>query len=367
MFTVDQLPPDLPTPCLVVDGAAVRANVARMADYCRQHRLNLRPHTKTHKSRFVAQIQLAAGATGLTVAKAGEAQVMAAVATDVLLAYPAVDPARTSRMAVLARERTLRVGIDSAEAAAALSAAASQFDSTIGILVDLDVGFGRTGVQTSGQALQLAQDITRRPGLRLDGLMFFPGHISGSADEQRPLVERAADRLRELLDLWRRDGLEAKIVSGGSTPTALQSHHFEVLTEIRPGTYVFNGTNELHAGYATLNQCAARVVCTVVSTAVPGKAVLDGGTKAFTSDRCGPKPDSGGGYSVEYPEAKITRLTEEHGEVDISACDRQPKIGQRVSVIPNHICPCVNLTSRFWWWEMGALTPVTVDARGMLS
>jgi D-serine deaminase-like pyridoxal phosphate-dependent protein len=367
VFTVDQLPADLPTPCLVVDGATVRANIARMAEYCRQHRLRLRPHTKTHKSRFVAQMQMAAGASGLTVAKAAEAQVMAAVAADVLLAYPAVDPARTRRMAALARERTVRVGIDSAEAASALSAAAAEFGSTIGILVDLDLGFGRTGVQTAEDARQLAQGITRLPGLRLDGVMFFPGHVGGSPDEQRPLIESAASRLREVLDLWRQDGLEAKIVSGGSTPTAMQSHLFEVLTEIRPGTYVFNGTNELYAGYATLDQCAARIICTVVSAAVPGKIVLDGGTKAFTSDRCGPKPESGSGYIIEFPEAKIVRLTEEHGEVDVSACDRRPKIGQRVSVIPNHICPCVNLTARFGWWEMGALTPVTVDARGLVS
>ena len=117
MFSVDQLPADLATPCLVVDGSTVRANIDRMADYCRQHRLNLRPHTKTHKSRFVAQLQLDAGAIGLTVAKAGEAAVMAEVCDDLLVAYPAVDRARTRWLAKLARARTVRVGIDSHDAA----------------------------------------------------------------------------------------------------------------------------------------------------------------------------------------------------------------------------------------------------------
>jgi D-serine deaminase-like pyridoxal phosphate-dependent protein len=367
MFQTHELPADLATPCLVVDGQTVRANIARMAAYCQKHRLNLRPHTKTHKSRFVARLQLDAGAVGLTVAKAGEAAVMAETCEDLLVAYPAVDPARTRWLANLARERTVRVGIDSQEAAGALSAAAAEPESTIGILVDLDLGFGRTGVQSADEARDLARAIDRLPGLRLDGVMFFPGHISGTPDEQRPLIDRAASRLAESLDLWRRDGLEAKIVSGGSTPTAALSHQFERLTEIRPGTYVFNGVNELYGGYAALDDCAARILATVTSAAVPGKVVLDGGSKIFTSDRCGPRPESGHGLIVEYPEAKIVRLSEEHAEVDISKHDRPPKVGDRVSVVPNHICPCVNLVHSFWWWENGAAVGIRVDARGQLS
>jgi D-serine deaminase-like pyridoxal phosphate-dependent protein len=367
MFTVDQLPADLATPCLVVDGPTVRANIARMTAYCRQHKLNLRPHTKTHKSRFVAQLQLSAGAAGLTVAKAGEAAVMAEVCEDVLVAYPTVDRARTRRLAQLARERTVRVGIDSREAAEAISAAAAEVHTTIGVLVDLDLGFGRTGVQNAADAAVLARQITQLPGLRLDGVMFFPGHIGGSPEEQRPQIDRAFGRIEEVLEIWRRDGLEAKVVSGGSTPTALQSHHFKMLTEIRPGTYVFNGVNELYGGYVALDDCAARVLATVVSTAVPGKVVLDGGSKIFTSDRCGPRPESGHGLIVEFPEARIVRLTEEHAEVDVSKCAKSPRIGERVSVVPNHICPCVNLLHSFWWWEHGTAVGIRVDARGQLS
>jgi D-serine deaminase-like pyridoxal phosphate-dependent protein len=367
MFTVDQLPADLATPCLVIDGPTVRANIARLAAYCRQYNLNLRPHAKTHKSRFIAQLQLEAGAAGLTVAKAGEAAVMAEVCEDLLVAYPAVDRARTRWLARLARERTVRVGLDSREAAEALSAAASEFQSTLGILVDLDLGYRRTGVQTADEAHQLARKVGGLPGLRLDGVMFFPGHIGGSPEEQHPQIDRARAQLEEVLDVWRREGLTSTIVSGGSTPTALQSHHFKHLTEIRSGTYVFNGVNELYGGYATLDDCAARVLATVVSTAVPGKVVLDGGSKTFTSDRCGPRPDSGHGLIVEYPEAKIVRLTEEHAEVDVSACARRPRIGERVSVVPNHICPCVNLLHSFWWWENNSAVGIRVDARGQLS
>jgi D-serine deaminase-like pyridoxal phosphate-dependent protein len=367
MFSLEELAGDLATPCLVVDGATVRANVRQMADYCKQHQLALRPHTKTHKSRFIAQLQLEAGAVGLTVAKAGEAEVMAEVCRDVLVAYPALDPARTTRLARLACEQTMRVGVDSPEAAGALAAAAKEHGSQIGILVDLDLGFGRTGVQSADEAFRLARTVSDLPTLRLDGVMFFPGHISGPPEQQAPQIERAAARLQGVLALWQRGGLPAPIVSGGSTPTALQSHLFKHLTEIRPGTYVYNGVNELYGGYATLDDCAARIVCTVISTAVPGKVVLDGGSKIFTSDRCGPRPDSGHGLVIEYPQAKIVRLSEEHAEVDVSACPQCPKNGERVSVIPNHICPCVNLVDRFWWWENGKLTERTVDARGRLS
>jgi D-serine deaminase-like pyridoxal phosphate-dependent protein len=137
------------------------------------------------------------------------------------------------------------------------------------------------------------------------------------------------------------------------------------MTEARPGTYVYHDMNGVHGGYATLADCAARIHCTVVSTAVPGQFVIDAGSKTLTQDRCGPAPDSGFGYVVEYPSAKIVKLTEEHGQVDCRACDRAPKVGDRVTVIPNHICPCINLQDRVWWREDGeAPQPIDVDARG---
>ena len=174
--------------------------------------------------------------------------------------------------------------------------------------------------------------------------------------------------VNETLDLWSASGLEAKIVSGGSTPTAYQSHLVDCLTEIRPGTYIYNDMNTVSAGFCRLEDCAARVVCTVVSNAVPGKVVIDAGTKTLTSDRNITQPDSGHGYIVQYPQAKITRLSEEHGEVDITACDRAPSIGERVEIIPNHICPCINLQdAAFLRSAEGELHSFRIDARGKLS
>ena len=142
----------------------------------------------------------------------------------------------------------------------------------------------------------------------------------------------------------------------------------KTLTEIRPGTYVFNDMNTVRGGFCALGDVAAGIVCTVVSTAVPGKAVLDGGTKTFTSDRNAKDPESGHGHVVEFPEAKVVRLSEEHGELDVAACPRPPRVGERVTVIPNHVCPCVNLQDRTWLRHAdGVVEPLPVDARGRLS
>ena len=358
----------LNTPGMVIDAAVVRRNLKRMADYCAAHRLQLRPHTKTHKSIRLGRMQVDNGAVGLTVAKVGEAQVMTEASNDILMAYPAVDPWRCEALAALAKSKTIRVAIDSAEAAQALADAAASAGSTIGILVDIDVGMHRTGVLNPQAALELAQVISSKRGLRLDGVMFYPGHVGGPVTQQIPALKAIDAILGETKALWQSKGLECKIVSGGSTPTGFQSHAMSHLTEIRPGTYIFNDMNCVAGGFAQIEDCAARIICTVISTAVSKQFVIDAGTKTLTSDRCGPAPDSGHGRILEYPDARIVKLTEEHGQVDVSASARTPKIGERLTVIPNHICPCVNLQDRVWWCESdGSLQPLNVDARGKLN
>ncbi len=358
----------LPTPALVVDATATRRNINRLAAYGAQHGIAIRPHTKTHKSRMLAQLQLQAGARGLTVAKAGEAAAMAPICDDLLMAYPAVDSERCARLAELGRGKTMRIAVDSVTAVEALAAATRHAGSTLGLLVDLDVGNGRTGVASPAEALRLAQIIAGTSGVRLDGLMIYPGHIWAAADQQAAPLAAVSEKVQETLALWSAQGLEAKIVSSGSTPTAYQSHLCQGITEIRPGTYVFNDMNTVRAGYCALEDCSARIVCTVVSDAVKDQIIIDGGSKTLTSDLCVPARESGHGFIVEYPEAKITKLSEEHGQVDVSRCERRPKVGERLAVIPNHICPCVNLRDAFWWCEPGQeALQVPVDARGLLS
>jgi len=283
-----------------------------------------------------------------------------------LMAYPPIDAARCETISGIARSgRTIRVAIDSTLAADLLA----QATSTIGVLIDLDVGLHRTGVQSPRAALELAQHVARQPKLRLDGIMFYPGHVWQKSSEQPAAMRAVNALLAETIDLWTRSGLRAGIVSGGSTPSALQSHEIKHATEIRPGTYIFNDMNTVAGGWCTLPDCAARIVATVISDAVPGQIVIDAGSKALTSDRRHDDPTNAGfGHIVEYPQAKITRLNEEHGQVDIRNCDRAPKIGERVSIIPNHICPCVNLQDRMWWIEPGEQPrAMNIDARGKVT
>jgi len=359
---------EIPTPAFMLDSTTVRRNIQQLADYAAGHGINVRPHTKTHKMRLLAEMQLDAGATGITVAKISEAEVISSPDFDVLVAYPPIGRSRASRLATLARDRTIRAAIDSMAAIEEMSAAARTANTTVGLLVEIDVGMGRTGVASPSATLPLAQAIDRAPNVRLDGIMIYPGHIWERVDRQDG-PQRAVDVLLEqTIDLWSQHGLAAAIVSGGSTPTAYQSHLVRHLTEIRPGTYIFNDMNTVRGGYCSLADCAARVIATVISDAVAGQVVIDAGSKTLSSDLCLPAKDQGHGYIVEYPEARITRLSEEHGQVDISACDARPAIGERVTVIPNHICPCVNLQESVWWATPDEpLCSMFIDARGKIQ
>ena len=357
---------EIPTPSLIVDLNQVTRNVRAMADYAESHGLALRPHIKTHKSITIATLQLKHGAVGLCVAKLGEANVMADVAEDLLLGYPIVDVYRANRIAQLAGRKKIRVAVDTLQAIECISAAASAAKATIGVLIDIDVGFHRTGVQDPETALTLAKAVERQDSLRLDGIFCFPGHIVGAADQQDAELAAVDRILQQVIELWREHGLAAATVSGGSTPTSRTSHQVSALTEIRPGSYIYNDWNCVSGKWSLLDDCAARMLATVVSDAVPGKVVIDAGSKTFSRDPHFLHPDTAGfGHVVEYPHARITRLTEEHGEVDISACDQPPQVGQRIHVIPNHICPCVNLQDRFWLQHgPDEFECLPVDARG---
>lgn len=365
MIAIDELD-SLATPALVIDADQVRTNVRRLADYAAAHGIKIRPHTKTHKLRRLAHMQLDAGAVGIAVAKVTEAEAISDPEQDVFVAYPPIGEGRADRLAALAHDRTMRAAIDSLAAIEATAAAANAAGTTVGLLVDLDVGLGRTGVPTPADTLSLAQAIERNPHLRLDGLMIYPGQIWSKPNEQAAELKAVDDLIVETLALWKKHGLEAAIVSGGSTPTAYQTHLTPHVTEMRPGTYVFNDMNTVRPGFASIEDCAARVVATIISDAVPGQVVVDAGSKTLARDASS-VPDAGFGHVVEYPQARIKQLSEEHGQVDVRACDRRPKLGERVTIIPNHICPCVNLHAAVWWREPGQrLEQIPVDARGCI-
>ena len=256
------------TPALVVDRAILDRNLLTMADYCRQHDLALRPHTKTHKIPQIAKLQVESGARGITVAKLSEAEVMAAAGIDdIVIVYPLWGESKWQRLTRLAERVRIGVAMDSLPIAMGISRAAKEANVEIGVRLEFDTGFGRCGLAIEQGATEIAKRIIDLPHLRWEGISFYPGHIMGDRESREHAIEvenRQLDRLYSLLD---GAAIPYLVVSGGNTPAAFDSHRFHGVTEIRPGTYVFNDRNTVDAQAAGYADCAATVLATVVARA----------------------------------------------------------------------------------------------------
>jgi D-serine deaminase-like pyridoxal phosphate-dependent protein len=338
---------NLETPAALVDLERVEANLLRVDTYARKHGLKWRPHTKTHKVPELAALQLQAGASGLTVATPHEAEVMAAASDDVLLAYPPVGAARLARLMQLPARVRLMVGLDSREALQGLSAAARQAGRTVGVLVELDLGMRRVGVQSPAEALALGQEIIATEAVEYRGITFYPGHVRAPLSDQDSALTALSAQLEGFVETLSGAGLWSGIVSGGSTPTLWRSHEVRGLTEIRPGINIFNDRNTAAVGACDRSEWAYSVLATVVSTAVPGQAVIDAGSKALAKEE-GLAPEGGYGALLEWPDVVVRGLSEEHGLLDLSKTQWRPRVGDRVRVVPNHVCASVNLHERLW-------------------
>jgi D-serine deaminase-like pyridoxal phosphate-dependent protein len=334
---------ELATPALIIDLDVAERNLDRMADYCRGHNLKLRPHTKTHKTVEFAGMQLERGAIGLTVAKVGEAEVMAqSGAKQILVAHPIFGQEQLQRLARVAAETEVLIAIDHEATAQAISRAAVRHGCEFGILVEFDAGFHRCGLAPGSSCTELADAVEKLPGLRLRGLMTYFGNIWGSKEERRAQIASTASAVEQAIAAFQKERLPIEIVSGGSTPAADFSHQIPGLTEIRPGTYIFNDLNTYYQGVCRLEDCAARVLTTVISTAVPGHAMVDAGSKTISSDTLGSGPMKGYGYVEGNPATSLLKLNEEHGYLDTSQ-GRRFQMGEVLTVIPNHVCTCINM------------------------
>jgi D-serine deaminase-like pyridoxal phosphate-dependent protein len=244
-----------------------------------------------------------------------------------------------------------------------LAAAATSAGRRVGVLVEIDVGLGRMGVTTSGEAAVLASLAAAAEGVEYRGIMFYPGHIRTPAEEQDEALGALGKRLLEVLEVLRRDGLEPSIVSGGSSPTLWRSHEMPGITEVRAGTVIYNDRDMLAMGVCGSEDLAYAVVGTVVSTAVPGQAVLDTGSKALAKESF--RSMGGGfGFVLEHPEVPVRSLSEEHGVLDLSRTDWAPEVGERVRVVPNHVCVSVNLQDRYLVDTGSGLEAWPIQARG---
>lgn len=332
----------LETPVPVVDLDRMERNLDRVAAYAKEHALALRPHVKTHKSPRLAAEQMRRGAVGLTCATPFEAQVMAAVGGDLLVAYPPVGAARLRHLMSAAPDARLTVALDSREAIDALAAAAREAKREVGVYVELDFGMHRVGVPSADDAIALARR-ARDAGLAFAGIAFYPGHVRERPDEQGAALAALARRIEETVARFHDAGLPPRAVSGGSTPTLFRSHELRGLTEIRPGTYVFNDRTTAAIDACAWDDCALTVLATVVSTAVPGQAVIDAGTKALGREPMRGAEASGFGALIDRPEVTVRSMSEEHGILDLSHTDWRPRVGDVVRVVPNHVCIVVHL------------------------
>jgi D-serine deaminase-like pyridoxal phosphate-dependent protein len=321
---------ELETPVLTADLDAIERNISRMQAYCDEHGVELRPHIKTHKLPELARLQLEAGAVGITCQKLGEAEVMAdAGIEDILLSFPLVGSAKAERLAALAGRVKMTVVGDSAAVAEGLSPVLARQGVEVDFLVECDTGLGRTGVQSPEEAAALAELVDGLEGLRFAGLMTYP-----SLPETAPWLLAA----REAIEAR---GLSVERVSGGGTPTAERTHELGVVDELRVGTYIYGDRACIANGSVPLDDCALRVVATVVSRPTRERAIIDAGSKTLTSDLA--VDATGLGLLVEYPDAEVYALNEEHGYVDVSRCEPAPEIGDRVTIVPNHACTTANM------------------------
>jgi D-serine deaminase-like pyridoxal phosphate-dependent protein len=345
------------TPAVAVDMDVVERNIARVQAMIAAKGLANRPHIKTHKSPEIAKMQVAAGAKGITCQKVGEAEVMAAAGLDdILIAYNIYGTEKTARLGRLLREGTrITVAVDNATVLDGLADAARE-GGEIGVVIECDTGRKRAGVETPGEAVELAKRAAGLPGVAFRGFMLYP------PEDRWPQTQRFFD---EALAGVRAAGLEPEIVSTGGSPNIAHLGELKGATEHRPGTYVYNDRWQMSVGVAGLDDCALAVVSTVVSRAAPERGILDAGSKTLTVDP-GHGLD-GFGLILEHPEARIAGFAEEHGFLDLARTNSRPAVGDVVRIVPNHVCVVVNMVDEVVAVRGGEIAGVMpVAARGKL-
>ncbi|MEN5277271.1 D-TA family PLP-dependent enzyme [Brucella sp. TWI432] len=321
---------EIDTPAILIDVNRVQANIIKAQAHADKIGVKLRPHIKTHKLPFFARRQIEAGAVGVTCQKLGEAEVMAdAGIVDIFLPYNILGKDKLDRLYALHQRITISVTVDNFTSLEGLAERFTNAGRPLKVLIECDTGMGRCGVQTAQEALELARRIHESKGLKFGGLMTYPA--TGKAAE-------AEQWLFEARNLLAANGLECETISSGGTPDMWYSPRENVITEYRPGTYIYFDRFQVAKGAATPDDCALSVLSTIVSHPTADRAIIDAGSKALSSDTLGLADF---GELAGRPDARVTGLSEEHGTVkgDIAGL----KVGDKVRVIPDHVCVVSNL------------------------
>ncbi len=360
------------TPALLLDMDKLEYNLRDMADFCRSKGIRLRPHIKAHKSVELALLQLRYGAEGITTAKLGEAEIMAAGGIrDIFIANQLTGAAKLQRLAALAQQARVQVGLDDWGNAQELNEMAREYGIVQEVLIEIDTGLHRCGLEPGKQVFDLAAGLLQLPTLKFKGIYTHAGHAyaASSPQEVQDIGTHEGQVMAELGTNLRREGIPVEVISVGSTPTAKFTGLVPGVTELRPGNYVFNDAIQVTLGTTTADNCALRVMATVISRPAPDRAVIDAGSKTLNLDKGahGNSLVSGFGIVVGRPSISIARLSEEHG---ILALDpgADLRVGDVLEIIPNHACTVVNLFNTILTTRDGrSETELTVSARGQVK
>ncbi|MCE2401180.1 DSD1 family PLP-dependent enzyme [Candidatus Poribacteria bacterium] len=336
---------ELDTPALLIDLDKMEANIQKMADYFTNVSAELRPHLKTHKTPIIAHKQIEAGAIGITCAKLGEAEaVIHAGIRDVLIANQIVGPHKIARLINLAKHSEIMVSVDNSHNVQAISEAATAKGVTIRILVEVNIGMDRCGVEPGQPTLALAHQVCQSPNLKFEGLMGYEGHTVAKPNrtERETATREAMQRLIETKHFLEEHSVEVSIMSGGGTGTFDITGSIPEMTEVQAGSYVFmDSTYHNVEGIGGKFDNALSVLATVVSCPAQNRIIVDTGLKVLTKEFGIPQP-------IVVAGLEMTGLSEEHGKMLVSNGDVSLKLGDKLEILPTHCCTTVNLHDRYY-------------------
>jgi len=352
---------ELDTPVIIVDLDVVGSNISKMQKWADRHKVAVRPHSKTHKSPYFARIQLEAGAIGLCAAKVSEAEVLVnGGVPEVMVPNQVIGERKIARLMSLARHARIIVAVDDAANVKDLSDGATAFGAEVGVIIEVDIGMHRCGVERGPQVVKLAKLIAKSPGLRFDGIMGYEGHVVANRDYEVRKTEtlKAMERLTGAADDIRKAGLPVRIVSAAGTGTYNITGGVKGITELQPGSYIF-----MDGDYLQVFQdfsSALNVLATVISRPAPDRAVTDAGLKSISTDRGLPQV-------VGVPGATVTGLSEEHGRMKVEGAATKLKVGDRVRFLPMHGDTTINLHTHYFGVRDGRLEAVIpIEGRGKI-
>lgn len=357
---------ELDTPALLIDLDKMEANIQTMANFFTTVNAMLRPHVKTHKTPIISHKQIAAGAIGVTCAKLGEAEaVIHAGVRDVLIANQVVGSHKIARLINLARHSEIMVAVDNPQNVRDISAAAAAKGVTVRMLVEVNVGMNRCGVESGKPALELAKQIRQSPNLKFEGLMGYEGHTVAKPDlkEREANVREAMQHLIDAKHHLEKHGVEVSIMSGGGTGTFNITGSIPEMTEVQAGSYIFmDSTYRNVEGVGEQFDCSLSVLATVVSRPTPDRVIVDTGLKVLAKEFGIPQP-------IGITGVEMTGLSEEHGTLkfvgQVSDADVPLTPGDKIEILPTHCCTTVNLHDRYYGIRNGIVESVwDIAARG---